>query len=274
MKVLSLAWKYHPSITSGVGVACEGINKALSNLVDLKVIYPKVNKVQLREEVLLGSEDLSIEQKKIIEEEYIHIQKNGSFELAVSLDPYHTTSQSNNEDSSIYYPGTRTVEIMEKRIESIQKKTVKTYEKLFYDEVDVFGEHVQDKIYVYNRLVEMLAENLDFDIIHAHDWMTFMAGIALKNRYQKPLVIHVHSLEYDRVGHKDASWVYHIERYAMSKADKVISASDYTKGLIESNYGLSSNQITTVYNAVSMPEKIEDFGIKKVANTKYYLPGE
>ncbi|NJN25385.1 MAG: hypothetical protein HC819_05135 [Cyclobacteriaceae bacterium] len=66
MKVLSLAWKYHPSITSGVGVACEGINKALSNLVDLKVIYPKVNKVQLREEVLLGSEDLSIEQKKLL----------------------------------------------------------------------------------------------------------------------------------------------------------------------------------------------------------------
>ena len=51
MKVLSLAWKYHPSITSGVGVACEGLNNALSKIVELTVIYPSVSSVKIEEEV-------------------------------------------------------------------------------------------------------------------------------------------------------------------------------------------------------------------------------
>ena len=83
MKVLSLAWKYHPSITSGVGVACEGINNALSKMVDLKVIYPKVTKIQVSEELILGSEDLTVEQRKLIEEEYIEFLENGNFVLAL-----------------------------------------------------------------------------------------------------------------------------------------------------------------------------------------------
>ena len=103
-------------------------------------------------------------------------------------------------------------------------------------------------------MVEELAGNLEFDIIHAHDWMTFLAGISLKDKYNKPLVLHVHSLEYDRVGHIDASWVYNIERFAMSKADKVISTSDYTKGIIEGNYGLSDNHIQTINNAITIPD--------------------
>jgi glycogen synthase len=65
------------------------------------------------------------------------------------------------------------------------------------------------------------------------------------------LVLHVHSLEYDRVGHKDVAWVYEIERFAMSKADVVIAGSEYTKGIIESIYGLSANKIKVVYNAIT-----------------------
>ena len=109
-----------------------------------------------------------------------------------------------------------------------------------------------------------MAENLEFDIIHAHDWMTFLAGISLKDKYKKKLVLHVHSLEYDRVGHKDASWVYDIERFAMSKADMVISTSDYTKGIIESNYGLSGNHIQKINNAITIP----DFEIENNSKAK------
>jgi len=270
MKVLSLAWKYHPSITSGVGVACEGINNALSKMVDLKVIYPKVTKIQVSEELILGSEDLTVEQRKLIEEEYIEFLENGNFELAVSLDPYYTISQNRINKTS------QKKQIKETSVISTDKREIrriKKTEKLLFDEVDVFGENVKEKIYIYNRLVEMLAENLEFDVIHAHDWMTFLAGISLKDKYNKPLVIHVHSLEYDRVGHKDASWVYQIERYSMSKANKVIAVSEYTKGLIEGNYGLSSNSIQTIYNATSIPEKIEDFSIKKGGNFKVLFAG-
>lgn len=256
MKVLSLAWKYHPSITSGVGVACEGLNNALSKIVDLTVIYPKVSKVRVIEEIVLSSDDLTDEQKKQIQEEYVELIEDGNFELAVRLDPYFASAYSKEKHHISFIKekeaGSRANAKKEIRINKIT-------EKLLFDEVDVFGESVIDKIFLYNRLVEELAGTLEFDVIHAHDWMTFLAGISLKNKYNKPLVLHVHSLEYDRVGHKNVSWVYDIERFAMSKADKVISASDYTKGIIESNYGLSSNQIQTIYNAVTVPDnKVEN----------------
>ena len=255
MKVLSLAWKYHPRLTSGVGVACEGLNNALSKLVDLTVIYPKVSNVKVKEEIVYGSQDLSEDQKKRIEEEYYKLVDERRIELAVKLDPYYISSQNileehpkeaarKKEDHPGFQKGKRKLGY---------KKITK---KLLFDEVDVFGESVKDKIFIYNRLVEELAENISFDIIHAHDWMTFLAGIALKNRYHKPLVLHVHSLEYDRVGHRDASWVYDIERYAMSKADKVISVSQYTQGIIESNYGLSQNHIRKIYNAITFPDEL------------------
>jgi len=270
MKVLSLAWKYHPSLTSGVGVACEGLNNALSKIVDLTVIYPKVTNVQVTEEIVYGSENLSEDQKNRIETEYIHKVKEGTFELGVGLDPYFVSRQVKYKNKFLSEIKQTTGE-EEKSIQDIKIK--KVTQKLLFDEVDVFGESVKDKIFVYNRLVEELAGNLHFDIIHAHDWMTFLAGIALKNRYHKPLVLHVHSLEYDRVGHKDASWVYDIERFAMSKADEVISASEYTKGIIESNYGLSQNHIKTVYNAVKLPEGISKKEIKSEEKFKVLFAG-
>lgn len=259
MRVLSLAWKYHPSITSGVGVACDGLNTALSKIVDLTIIYPKVSSVQVKEELILSSEDLSGEQKKRIEEEYIQLIEDGNYELAVGLDPYFSPTQS-REKNHIYYTKEKEISIGTHTKTGIHKKST----QLLFDDVDIFGEHVRDKIFVYNRLVEELAGNLEFDIIHAHDWMTFLAGISLRDKYNKPLVLHVHSLEYDRVGHKDASWVYDIERFAMSKADMVISTSNYTKGLIESNYGLSSNHIKTINNAITIP----DFKIEKRKKNK------
>lgn len=253
MKVLSLAWKYHPSITSGVGVACEGLNNALSKIVELTVIYPSVSSVKIEEEVILSSADLSKDQWKQIKTEYIELVEEGVIELAVRLDPYFVSKQ--KKYTNKYSSTSQKIETLdEKSVKEIKIK--KVTEKLLFDEVDVFGESVKDKIFLYNRLVEELAENIDFDIIHAHDWMTFLAGIALKNKYQKPLILHVHSLEYDRVGHKDASWVYDIERFAMSKANKVITGSDYTKGIIESNYGLSQNHIETVYNAITLPNRL------------------
>ena len=254
VKVLSLAWKYHPSVTSGLGVACEGLNHALSKIVDITVIYPKVSTIQVEEEIILSSNDLSDDKKKLIVDEYLELSKGGSIEIAVKLDPYYVSRQRIYKDQ--YTTKTHVKEeFIKAEAKEIIVKNIKDIE--IFDDVDVFGESVKDKIYVYNRLVEELIPNIQFDVIHAHDWMTFLAGVTLKHQFNKPLVLHVHSLEYDRVGHKDASWVYDIERYALSKADKVLTTSNYTKGIIESNYGLSQRHIETVPNAVTVPDGYE-----------------
>lgn len=249
MKVLSLAWKYHPAITSGVGVACEGLNNALSKIVDLTAIYPSVSKIRVEEEIVFSGEDLTEEQLKSITEDYVEITENGDFEIAVRLDPYFTSHVQQTKIAQQIIDKTTEEKIYVKTQQN--EKSVRVTEKLIYDDVDVFGENVKDKIYLYNRLVETLAWNIPFDVIHAHDWMTFLAGIYLKDKFHKPLVLHVHSLEYDRVGHKDVAWVYDIERFAMSKADMVIAGSEYTRGIIEGSYGLSTNKVRVVYNALT-----------------------
>jgi len=269
MKVLSLAWKYHPAVTSGVGVACEGLNNALSQFVDLTVIYPKVSKINVSEEVVLSVDDLTEEQIKTIKEEYIKIQDDGSFELAVRLDPYFVSEKKARNAGEETTTKEHTFHLPQKK----KIKAIKTTEKLLYDDVDIFGENVRDKIFLYNRLVEELTWNMDFDVIHAHDWMTFLAGIQLKDRFQKPLVLHVHSLEYDRVGHKDVAWVYDIERYAMSKGDVVLVGSEYTRGIIESNYGLSSKKVKVVYNALTPSKAIQPEYVGSNKNFKILFAG-
>lgn len=267
MKVLSLAWKYHPEITSGVGVACEGLNNALSRIVDLAVIYPSISKVDVKEEIIFTYDDLTEEQLKTIRSQYVSELENGNFEVALRLDPYFVSTRENttnrHETFEQFYEETKIV-----KKPGIAKE-FRITQKLLYDDVDIFGEYVKDKVYLYNHLVNELANNIPFDIIHAHDWMTFSAGIQLRERFGKPLVLHIHSLEYDRVGHKDVAWVYDIERYSMSKADAVIAGSNYTKGIIESSYGLSGNKIDVVYNALTptegiIPKKIGHSGNFKV----------
>jgi hypothetical protein len=41
IKVLKLGWEFPPLINGGLGVACMGISRALSQKVDLNVIVPK-----------------------------------------------------------------------------------------------------------------------------------------------------------------------------------------------------------------------------------------
>ena len=277
IKVLSLAWKYHPAVTSGVGVACEGLNNALSKLVDLTVIQPTIKKVTIEEEVLLSGEDLTEEQRELIWEEYVEISEDGNIQLAIALDPYYPEDQSISgleESKTSEVTKRRPVENIKQVKKRGEDRKIKRYrEEKLYDDVDVFGEHVQDKIYLYNRLVEELAHTIQFDVIHAHDWMTFQAGLRLKEQYHKPLVLHVHSLEFDRVGHKDVAWVYDIERFALSKADAVVAVSDYTKGIIESNYGLYSAKIHTVYNAFSPVSSVNKKYASLTGNNKILFAG-
>ncbi len=80
----------------------------------------------------------------------------------------------------------------------------------------------------FAKYTARLASNKDFDVIHCHDWMTFLAGIEIKALTGKPLVLHVHALEYDRSGPESKSFVYELERWAMHYADAVIPVSNYT----------------------------------------------
>jgi glycosyltransferase involved in cell wall biosynthesis len=95
----------------------------------------------------------------------------------------------------------------------------------------------------YAELVCRLAGREDFDVVHAHDWMTFPAGIAITSLRRKPLVVHVHSTEFDRSGWQVNRRIYDIERRGMRAAATVIAVSNLTRNTITSCYGIAPAKV-------------------------------
>jgi len=107
-----------------------------------------------------------------------------------------------------------------------------------------------ESVYRYNNLVVEKVKG-NYDLIHCHDWLTMKAGVALKEKLGIPLVISVHSTEYDRSGWiYPNDWFINIEREGMEKADRIIAVSHFTKGVIVDKYGINPDKISVVHNAV------------------------
>lgn len=107
----------------------------------------------------------------------------------------------------------------------------------------------------YARFVVSSCRNLDFDVIHAHDWLTYPAGIALARVTGKPLVVHVHSTEFDRSGVHVNQPVYNIERRGMHAAVRVITVSMLTRNICANRYAVNPAKCDVVYNGVELDPK-------------------
>lgn len=95
----------------------------------------------------------------------------------------------------------------------------------------------------------------DFDLIHAHDWLTFDAALHIKRLTGKPLVVHIHSTEHDRSGYHGANAIItELERKGMDTADRIVAVSHYTKEGLVRNYGQAGQKIDVVYNAGAQAE--------------------
>lgn len=103
---------------------------------------------------------------------------------------------------------------------------------------------------MFARVASQIAQNYDFDVIHAHDWLTYEAGVAIKKATGKPLVVHVHATEYDRSGGFVNDRVYNVEQHGMQEADAVVTVSNLTKDIVVKKYNIPEKKVKTVYNAV------------------------
>jgi glycogen synthase len=117
--------------------------------------------------------------------------------------------------------------------------------------VDLFGQSA-----IYEEAVERIIKLAEFDIIHAHDWLTFRAALRAKEITNKPLILHVHSIESDRAG-KDMAGnplVREIEYMAMMLADKVLAVSQHTKKAIVREYGIPEDKIEVIHNSIDLAD--------------------
>lgn len=234
-------------LTGGLGPACYGLSKALSNYVDLTIIIPRSDiNFRLEKANIIGLNNLSPED---IHEELVthNYQKFSVLEVAnVDVDSYPIDVKVNFDNYEI---------------------TPQEAHTLFAD-TDSYGPNIMRKVAAYTDLVMKLAEKHEFDIIHAHDWITFPAALKIKQMTKKPLVVHVHSLESDRVHPEARNMVYDIEQEAMQKADRVFPVSNFTKENIVKFYGIHPDKIVPVHNGV---DTTQSFKTKKTNDEKWVL---
>jgi glycogen(starch) synthase len=113
--------------------------------------------------------------------------------------------------------------------------------------------NIDDQQRLYEDAVAKIAEETEYDIVHAHDWLTFRAAIRLKTLKNLPIILHVHSVESDRAGSMPGNpMVAEIEYMALHMADRVIAVSELTKQAIIRDYDVPANKIEVVHNSLDI----------------------
>jgi glycosyltransferase involved in cell wall biosynthesis len=132
--------------------------------------------------------------------------------------------------------------------------TIKKKSKTDVGPLDLRRQHDR---YAHN--VAKLAETKEFDVIHAHDWLTFKAGLMAKQVTGKPLIVHVHSTQFDQSagGHGNPE-AREIEYQAFSIADQIFAVSNYTKNIIVREYGINPDKIQVVHNSMEVGGDIDE----------------
>ncbi|MEM2121386.1 MAG: glycosyltransferase family 4 protein [Candidatus Woesearchaeota archaeon] len=162
----------------------------------------------------------------------------------------------------------------------IPYSTESTYEMILsktQGDKQIYGRNLFEEVFRYKMLVKKLflkGSFGDFDLIHAHDWMTFPAAVELKKLSKKPLIVHVHATEFDRNGGNFGNPIVHeLENFGIENADIVIAVSNFTKNIILKNYNAHPENIFVVHNAVDFTDYDvqEDFYINKEDRVVLFL---
>ncbi len=197
-------WEFPPHNSGGLGVACQGIVRALSKLnTEITFVLPK------RVPVSTPFADI------VFAEKYENIE---SVYINSALFPYATA---------------------ESYVVSAEGHMI-------------YGPNLIDEVRRYALRAASVARAKEYDIIYAHDWLSFPAGIMAKRITGKPFIAHVHSTEFDRCGGSAGvnTEVYLIEKQGMEEANRVIALSQFMKNIIVRQYGIHPDKIDIVHNGI------------------------
>ena len=252
IKVLMFGWEFPPHIAGGLGTASYGLTKGLAKHgVKVMFVMPKAG----------GDEDQSV--VKIINASDVEMMSEYS-----NLDEYW-------QNVNFMEIGSNLVPYLDpETFERTVKETIKTGEHsehiVFRNKFQFsgkYGTNLMEEVARYAMVAGTIAAQQDFDIIHAHDWLTYSAGIVAKKVSGKPLVIHVHATEFDRSGENVNQQVYDIEKRGMEAADRVITVSNLTRNIVINRYGINPDKVVTVHNAVYFQTR-EDIEVERGVKEK------
>lgn len=236
MKVLMFGWEFPPHISGGLGTASYGLTKGLHSIGDVEILFvvPKAfGDEDQRNLRIINASDVEISSREV---DYKNFFKNISFiEVNSLLLPYTTPEE---------------YEKLVNQTKLKQKQYVNTIYSGKLSFSGGYGSNLFQEIANYAAVASIIGVSYDFDVIHAHDWLTYPAGIAAKFVSGKPLIIHVHATDFDRSGGNVNPAVYEIEKRGMEAADRIITVSNLTRNIVIEKYGVDPDKVITVYNAV------------------------
>ena len=263
MKVLMLGWEFPPFIAGGLGTACYGLTRAMDHQgLDVTFVLPKRLEASSPGGVRVVGSETPLGQPGQA--------KIAGFVRTSFVSASSTFSSPYGSGGDVAGQGAPELKVEE--VEALRSAGVENIAHPGTSDAgdDGYGTDMIGDTQRYAGSVLRAAENADFDVIHAHDWMTFPAGIALSKATGKPLVVHVHSTEFDRSGDGANEQIRKIEQLGMDRADRIIAVSVYTRNICVAKYGIDSDRIDVVYNgcenghATPPPEARIDSGDKIV----------
>jgi glycosyltransferase involved in cell wall biosynthesis len=229
-------WEFPPHIAGGLGTACYGLTKGLAkNEVEVLFVMPRAtgDEDEAAVRILNASDVEMFANVNDIEEFWKRVN---FFEVGSNLIPYLGPEEF---EALVNYNVKGTQD--KNRVVGFGQK---------YKFSGKYGANLLEEVTRYALVAASVAQHEQFDVIHAHDWLTYVAGIVAKKMSGKPLVIHVHATEFDRSGENVNQQVYDIERWGMLEADRVITVSNLTRNIVVSRYGIDAQKVITVHNAV------------------------
>ena len=227
MKALMFGWEFPPHILGGLGTASFGLTRGMAMQPDMDITFciPKP----------WGDEDQSF--LKIVGVNHVPV-------VWKDVDSSYVEKQMVKAGMNA---------------EQYYRYRDHIYADFSYRHVDDLGcmefsgrypDNLLEEINNYSIVAGVIARAEQYDIIHAHDWLTYPAGIHAKNVSGKPLVIHVHATDYDRSRGNVNPDVYAIEKNGMDNADHIITVSNLTRQTVIEKYHQDPAKVTTVHNAV------------------------
>jgi len=234
MKVLMLGWEFPPRIAGGLAVACYGLVKGLVHHgLQVTFVMPlRKGDEPVQGYRLLGANEIEVPVTPAYKETWL--RSVTWYGLHTWLGPYLEQITSSPLEFRTVWP------------EEVESSTG----SLRLEFSGKYGPDLLNEVYRYAYVVSHLAERESFDLIHAHDWLTYLGGIALKEKTGKPLVVHVHATEYDRSGEGANPLIREIEARGMEAADAVVAVSWYTRSIVVERYGIPPEKVWAVHNAV------------------------
>ena len=247
-------WEFPPHIAGGLGTACYGMTRGLArNGVEVVFVMPRaygdedqrfVRVVNASDVETIGTRDHEFSEELLEKVSFIHIDSN--------MLPYISP-----EEYAAYH---------DEFVRSGRTHEWTDVWKQRYTFSGKYGANLMEEVARYAMVAAQVAKDLEgqFDVIHAHDWLTYFAGIAAKRVSGKPLVVHMHATEFDRSGENINRRVYAIEKAGMQAADRVIAVSELTRRIVIGKYGIPAEKVVTVHNAVRFGES-EDCAVPERA---------